>query len=370
MEFRSDINGLRAFAVLMVLLYHMKVPIFSGGFVGVDIFFVISGYLMTGIILKKKYSTGNFRLLDFYFYRARRIVPALLVLCAVLLSFGYFCLDPFIYKDLGRAAASSLLFISNITYWKQSGYFAPASEENWLLHTWSLSLEWQFYFLYPIFIILIGVPFNVEHRARVIKLSIWLLFILSIFLSVIFTNLRPVPAFYLLPTRGWELLAGGLIFIYKDRIRLTSSSKNWIEAIGLFCLAVSIILFNNRTPWPGYFAAVPVLGAGLVIASNNQKSWVTNNFICQSIGRWSYSIYLWHWVFVAGGVYFEIPSSASSIALFLAASILSGFLSYQFIELPAKNIFIPARDRFTLIYKFATLGISVLFLEAVQKLTH
>src|ERR1039457_4022433 len=153
--FRQDINGLRAYAVAAVLLYHFGVPGFGGGFVGVDVFFVISGFLMTGIILTKL-EARNFSLPDFYLARARRIIPALAVFCLALLVFGWFWLTPYTYKALGRYAVASITFVSNFVYQRGAGYFAEPAHDNWLLHTWSLSVEWQFYLLYPLLLLAVA----------------------------------------------------------------------------------------------------------------------------------------------------------------------------------------------------------------------
>ena len=151
-SFRQDINGLRAIAVIAVVLFHFNASWMPGGFAGVDVFFVISGFLMTGIIFRG-IEQENFSILKFYVARANRIIPALAVLCLVLLVFGWFYLTPLDYKALGKHAASSVAFLSNIIYWRESGYFDAASHEKWLLHTWSLSVEWQFYILYPLVLV-------------------------------------------------------------------------------------------------------------------------------------------------------------------------------------------------------------------------
>lgn len=148
-NFRADINGLRAWAVAAVIFYHFGIPGFSGGFVGVDVFFVISGFLMTGIVVKGL-ERGNFSLMGFYMARGRRIVPALVAVCAVLLAMGWWVLLPPDYKMLGSHAVYSLAFLSNVEFWQEAGYFDVASHEKWLLHTWSLSVEWQFYLILPV----------------------------------------------------------------------------------------------------------------------------------------------------------------------------------------------------------------------------
>ena len=152
MQFRADINGLRAIAVIAVVLYHFDIPGFGGGFAGVDIFFVISGYLMTRIIFSRVI-TGRFSILDFYLDRSRRIIPALAVMTAVLLLAGWFLLPPADYRMLGRHSVGALSFLSNILFYKEAGYFDEDSHSKWLLHTWSLSVEWQFYLLYPIIVL-------------------------------------------------------------------------------------------------------------------------------------------------------------------------------------------------------------------------
>lgn len=159
--FRHDINGLRAIAVIAVVLFHFNPSWVPGGFAGVDVFFVISGFLMTGIIFRGL-EQNNFSILKFYVARANRIIPALAVLCSVLLVVGWFYLTPLEYKALGKHAASSITFLSNITYWREAGYFDTSSHEKWLLHTWSLSVEWQFYIIYPIILVLLSKLFSIK----------------------------------------------------------------------------------------------------------------------------------------------------------------------------------------------------------------
>ena len=152
MQFREDINGLRAIAVIAVVLFHFNSSWMPGGFAGVDVFFVISGFLMTGIIFKGL-EQQKFSILRFYVARANRIIPALAILCIILLILGWFYLTPQDYKALGKHAASSVTFVSNVTYWLESGYFDALASEKWLLHTWSLSVEWQFYLIYPLVLV-------------------------------------------------------------------------------------------------------------------------------------------------------------------------------------------------------------------------
>jgi len=207
MQFRKDINGLRAIAVVFVVLFHFFPHYFSGGFVGVDIFFVISGYLMTKIICGKL-DNENFSLIQFYLARVRRIFPALLLLLLVILIFGWFYFSPPDFRTFGKQFASSATFLSNIVYWMDSGYFSAVSRDNWLLHTWSLSVEWQFYILYPIALMLLYKTFNGLRFYIGFIVATVLLFILSVITSVT----DPDMSFYLLPFRAWEMMVGNCSF--------------------------------------------------------------------------------------------------------------------------------------------------------------
>src|SRR5687768_15256036 len=205
LAFRPDINGLRAIAVLAVLGFHFEIAGFGGGFIGVDIFFVISGYLMTAIILGRL-ERGTFSVAGFYLDRARRIVPALAVLLAATLVVGAFILLPDEYVLLARQAGSSALFVSNFLHWRETGYFDPGLDQKWLLHSWTLSLEWQFYLLYPLLLPVI-VRFFPPARRRLLLAAAALLSLASM---LALARLAPAAGFYLLPPRAWELLAGAI----------------------------------------------------------------------------------------------------------------------------------------------------------------
>lgn len=213
LEFRKDINGLRAYAVMAVLLYHFDVAGITGGYAGVDVFFVISGFLMTAIILPKV-EAGRFSLPGFYLARVRRILPAVAVLCVAVLAFGWFWLVPYLYESLGKNAGASLLFISNFTYNRAGGYFAAPAHDNWLLHTWSLSVEWQFYLLYPLLLMLLA---RLPRSSRgLVGAALLFILLASWAFAVYLTNAKPTSAFFMLPARAWELLAGSLVFLYSD----------------------------------------------------------------------------------------------------------------------------------------------------------
>ncbi|MEZ8967909.1 acyltransferase family protein [Vibrio breoganii] len=322
MNFRYDINGLRAIAVIAVVLFHFNPSWVPGGFAGVDVFFVISGFLMTSIIFRGL-ENDNFNLFKFYVARANRIIPALTVLCLALLAFGYLFLPPIDYYALGKHALSSLGFFSNIIYWKESGYFDAASYEKWLLHTWSLSVEWQFYIIYPVVLMALKKLLSIENIKRFLVLGT----LLGFAFSVVATIKWPNPAYYLLPTRAWEMMFGGLAFLYP--ISMGDQQKKLAEYLGLALIVISYAFISSNLAWPGYWALVPVLGAYLIIVADRQDSIVTNNLIFQELGKWSYSIYLWHWPIVAFVNRFKLDDKYH---LGIATSVLLGFVSCKFIE--------------------------------------
>lgn len=323
MKFRKDINGLRAIAVIGVLLFHFNASWMPGGFAGVDVFFVISGFLMTGIIFRG-IEQEKFSILNFYVARANRIIPALVLLCLVLMVFGWFYLTPFDYKVLGKHVASSVGFLSNIIYWMESGYFDTSSLEKWLLHTWTLSVEWQFYIIYPLILVTMRKFLSI----RTMKLTILVAMVLGFAFCVFATYRWPNASYFLLPTRAWEMLIGGVAYLYP--LTLQESRKKLVEWIGLILVVSSYFVISAENPWPGYLALFPVLGSFLIIQAQRNDSIVTSNIVFQKIGAWSYSIYLWHWPLVVAIYYFSL--SSSYIYLGMALSILLGFLSYKYVE--------------------------------------
>lgn len=321
MNFRYDINGLRAIAVIAVVLFHFNPNLVPGGFAGVDVFFVISGFLMTSIILRGL-ENNTFNLFKFYVARANRIIPALAMLCLVLLVFGWFYLTSVDYRALGKHAASSMGFLSNVIYWRESGYFDSGSHEKWLLHTWSLSVEWQFYIIYPVVLMALKRLLSIKNLKRLLVVGTLLGFVFS----VVVTMKRPDLAYYLLPTRAWEMMFGGLAFLYP--IAMGDKQKKLAEFVGLALIVLSYAFISSDVAWPGHWALIPVSGAYLIILANRQDSIITSNRIFQVLGKWSYSIYLWHWPVVVFGYYdFKLW------ALFgIPLSIILGALSYFFVE--------------------------------------
>lgn len=338
MRFRGDINGLRAIAVMAVVLFHFGIAGAQGGFVGVDVFFVISGFLMTGIIYSRL-EKNAFSTLEFYKDRARRIIPALAFLCLFLLVVGWVLLLPGDYAELAEHSLGSLGFVSNLIYWKDAGYFEQASHDNWLLHTWSLSVEWQFYLAYPLLILVLKRCMPLRHTRWVLGA----IAIGSLALSVYASSRWPTSAFYLLPTRMWELLAGGLVFLFPWTA--SRESSRWLEAGGIALIVLSILAFAGDTLWPGWPALVPVVGTMMVIYSARHESWLTCNRASQFLGKISYSVYLWHWPFAVWLYYFGIERHPSWIIAGMSASIICGWASYAYIEnlARAEKPSVPAR---------------------------
>lgn len=323
MDFRKDINGLRAIAVIAVVLFHFNAPWMPGGFAGVDVFFVISGFLMTGIIFRG-IEQGNFSILKFYVARANRIIPALALLCVVLLIFGWFYLTPFDYRILGKHVASSIGFLSNIMYWREAGYFDAASLEKWLLHTWTLSVEWQFYIIYPLVLVAMRKFLSIKAMKSMLVVGTVLGFIFCVFSTYKWPN----ASYFLLSARAWEMMIGGVAYLYP--FKLQEKRKKFVEWIGVALVVSSYFLISAENPWPGYLALFPVLGSFLIIQAQRKDSIITSNIVFQKLGTWSYSIYLWHWPLVVGIYYFSL--SSSYIYLGMVLSILLGFLSYKYVE--------------------------------------
>lgn len=324
MTFRKDINGLRAIAVLAVVLFHFKIAGFTGGFAGVDVFFVISGYLMTAIIFNR-IRNNKLSILDFYIARARRIIPALATLCIVLMVLGFFFLQVSDYRELLRDTKASLLFFSNIYYGKEFDYFSTPPQENWLLHTWSLSVEWQFYLAYPIIVALLC-KFLKEPWVKIILV---IGAVLSLTGASIYVHHNPTNTFYLLQTRAWEMLAGGLVFLFPFAFGKKVSFS--LELIGLALVIFTIFYFTEATPWPSHLTLIPVLGTALVLYGN-RESFITSNPICQFFGKISYSLYLWHWPIAVFLYYCGLSEAPLFIIMGIIVAIILATLSYYLVE--------------------------------------
>lgn len=332
MEFRDDINALRAIAVLGVVLFHFDITGLPGGFTGVDVFFVISGYLMTRIITEGLHK-GTFQLSAFYVARAKRISPALLALLLSLISAGFFFLTASDYEKLADHAAYAAIFYSNVKFWRESGYFDSDAVDKWLLHTWSLSVEWQFYIALPIFFLLI-------HRFARHSLSLHAALLGSLFVSLGYsiwlTGNDATAAFYGLPARAWQMLAGGAIYLAGERWSPDKPLRKLMAMIGLAGIFLSFIAIDESDAWPGLYALLPTACTALVIQARHSFRYPGDS-ILQWIGSRSYSIYLWHWPIVAAIHHAALQDHWQATAIGLAASLALGHISFVLIEQPSKT---------------------------------
>lgn len=330
--YRQDIHGLRAWAVIAVLLFHFKIPGASAGFIGVDIFFVISGFLMTAIVVKGL-ENNNFSLWQFYLARIRRIVPALMALLVVLLVLGWFWLPTPDYQSLGAQSAYSLGFLSNIHFWRSAGYFDTAAQEKWLLHTWSLGIEFQFYVLFPLFVMLL---WKIRPQLKTIVWGLGLACFASLALSIVASGWKPTAAFYLLPTRGWELVAGGLAFVIGREVPSLQRYSKPMFWLGFALWVVAAFLIDTSFSWPSGWALLPVLGTVLIIIAQHTDAKVMSNPLATWLGDRSYSLYLWHWPLVVALYFADLHNDWLWIASAFALSLVLGHVSYRWIETPTR----------------------------------
>jgi len=332
--FRTDVNGLRAWAVAAVVLFHFQIPGFAGGYIGVDVFFVISGFLMTGIIARGLQGGAGRHALSFlwgfYLARGKRILPALLVLCAALFVCGYFLLSADEYIALGQQVTSAILFFSNLKFWREAGYFSPTAHDLWLLHTWSLSVEWQFYLLLPVALLLV---WKLRPQRRALLLAMVAMGLGSLALCLVETSVvgKPTTSFFLLPCRAWEMTAGGLVALTQYRPPASRPLRLALQTLGLALIALAAVGFGGLA-WPDWHALVPVAGAALVIFCAEEGSPLTRWSPVQWIGRCSYSIYLWHWPLVIALHYTEQQHNPQAILLCLALTLVLGYGSYSVVE--------------------------------------
>ncbi|MBK1715549.1 hypothetical protein CKO43_22615 [Rubrivivax gelatinosus] len=327
--FRADINGLRAVAVVAVVLYHFGVPGIAGGYVGVDVFFAISGYLMTQIAVTRL-ERGSPLVLAFYAARARRIVPALYVMLALLSLAGAAWLTPLELRQLGKQAIAAAGFFSNHVYAGEGGYFARAAHEKWLLHSWSLAVEWQFYLVFP----LLAAALWRLGRQRALVAGLGVLLLVSFAASVLVTRSAPAAAYFLLPSRAWEMLAGSVAWFVAARIGTRAAPL--LPALGLVLIAAAALSYTPQTPFPGVAALLPVAGACLVLVRPSPAGLLAAPPL-QWLGTISYSLYLWHWPVVVAVRYAGLPLSAPAIVAMCVVALALAQASYRFVEQPTRH---------------------------------
>lgn len=335
---RTEINGLRGIAVLSVILFHMNFSWFKGGFVGVDIFFVISGYLITRLITNDL-DLNKFNYWNFLVRRIRRIFPALFFVVLFSLIMGWFLFLPDDFKSLGRSAFSLAIVASNIYFWLKTGYFSPPAETKPLLHTWTLAVEEQFYLLFP-FILFFITRYLTFYR----NLIIFFLMITSFIIALYTVKNHQIAAFFLLPMRAWELLIGSLIaLVYiKSNGRLKQNFNELMSFFGCLAIGYAIFFYNTNTLVPGWAALVPCLGTVAILAANQNKLTFTGR--CLSIrplvvvGLISYSLYLWHWPLLVFAKYiFDDILNIQQMITLLSICLIISTCSYYLIELPIRQ---------------------------------
>jgi peptidoglycan/LPS O-acetylase OafA/YrhL len=363
-KYRADIDGLRAIAVMAVVLHHLSAPLVPGGYVGVDVFFVISGYLITNII-SREIAEGKFTFSNFYERRARRIFPALFAMLAVTLIIGYFLLLPSDYVATMRAALGTLLFSSNIVFWREmaEGYFAATDVAlNPLLHTWSLAVEEQYYVFFP-FLLLLCYRYFRRHVALVLVACA----IVSLAGAVLLIEKKSVAVFFLSPFRAWELLIGALLALNAVPALKSRAVREIAAGAGLLAILVACFLYDSKTTFPGWTALAPVLGAAAIIHAGANGNSMAGRLLqwrpMVYTGLISYSLYLWHWPLIVLVRYFNGMEALTSylIAGLLVVSLALGSLSYHFIEQPFRR-----GGRITPRFVFSSSAVFALLLSTVS----
>jgi len=356
--YRGDIDGLRCIAVLAVVFYHANLPGFSGGFTGVDIFFVISGFLITSMVLQAQL-TNQFRLRRFYVRRARRLFPALLAVLATSALLGWFLLLPDELEDFGESLATALAFSSNILFWSEAGYFEGPSHFKPLLHTWSLAVEEQYYLIFPLMLIaLAAICGRGTNRPLTAERFFWPLlgltlplFLLSLGLSQWSLGRSSAAAFFLLPQRFFELLIGSIVAIVLTLRPALAEQQHpaltrVIAIVGVLMIGYAVFGFDKTTRFPGFSALIPCMGTALVICAGTLSPQSTRWLSLRPltfVGLISYSLYLWHWpILVYLEHYLVRPPEALDTAFALTAAFVMAYLSWRFIERPFRA-HMPAR---------------------------
>lgn len=336
-KYQPEIDGLRAIAVISVLVFHTFADMLPGGFVGVDIFFVISGFLITQIIFQEL-QLGTFSLWGFYQRRIRRIFPALLLVFLTSTILGWVILTPFEYELYGTHMLAGAGFVPNIIFWREAGYFDKEAITKPLLHLWSLGVEEQFYFVWPLILGIVW-KFCQPHRLSIFKIVVALV-IISLAWSGYQIEHHPIANFYSPLSRFWELALGGSIAIWISRPEYVKLESRLLALMGLGFIVFALFGFNSTTPFPGLWALIPCLGAGLILIANTKSSplsIVLSHPVMVFVGLISYPLYLWHWPLLSFARILEgQPISDIYKLVLLGLSVLLAWLTFQIIEKPIR----------------------------------
>ena len=334
LSYRPDIDGLRAISVLAVVAFHAGLGV-TGGYIGVDVFFVISGFLITKKIITD-IDNRSFSYFDFWARRARRLVPASVVVVAATLIAGYFVLFPKDFRELGQSCVAQAVGLSNVYFYRESGYFAGPSEMKPLLHLWSLAVEEQFYLVIPI-VLAVGNRFRRSYTFTLLVLGT-----VSLITSVFLTDSHPEAAFFLLPARAWEMMLGGLMAVYVDVGKLNRVVSESLGLLGIGAVIFSVFQFSESTAFPGASALIPTLGAAGIIVSGKFHNTVVKRLLSTPFlvftGGISYSFYLWHWPIFAFSNYVQFGKRGLLTNIFLVVvSGILGWLSWRYVEEPFRH---------------------------------
>ena len=336
LTYRPDIDGLRAIAVVAVILFHAEIPGFSGGYVGVDVFYVISGYLITQLLVGSTEGRPRVRLADFYMRRARRILPALFAMILIVVPAAAAILLPWDLARFGDYVAATSVLGINIAAWLEGvSYFQRVASVP-ITHLWSIAIEEQFYLTYPLALFLVH---RFAPRHRTITLGA---FAAASFAACVWGSYHaPAANYFLAPSRGWELLLGGILATTRRQMR-SRSANELLAVCGLFILAFAVYQYQSTTPYPGLYALAPCAASAMIIVSGRQRSTLAGRLLSQRplvfTGLISYSLYLWHYpVLVLLGYYNIVPIGALRLSLSLVAIYLMAALSWKFIETPIRT---------------------------------
>ena len=340
-RFRTDLQGIRAIAVILIVLYHAGVTGLSGGYIGVDVFFVLSGYLITGLLVRELDSSGRIAISSFYARRARRILPASFLVLVVTLVASAVVLSPIHFASTSKDVAAAAIYVPNIRFaLEQTDYWHPASISP-VLHFWSLGVEEQFYLLWPTFLLLAW-RFAGRSTARSRVLGVRCDGRVARARRAAHTA-RPTAAFYLLPTRAWELGVGAMLVFADGRFRTMPASMSSVAAwLGLLMIGAATVLFDSATPFPGVAALLPVVGTAMLVAAGagGRRAW-PQPFLAsrpmQYVGRISYSLYLWHWpLLVLGAVAAAAVTPAVRVPIEVGLAVLLAAATYRWVEDPLR----------------------------------